>query len=492
MLDLLLALVFAPVPVPPASAQPDDSDTSGAAPEGPREPVDPQAMDAPDSTTAVATLPAADAEQPAADGSSDAGQAGGAPQDAAPDGSAPAAERPTPDEEPVEDLGLDADGSAFRPGKGLSLVSKDGRFAMIPRLRVQFLYSMVHENASDSELEQELGEPVAHSLQIRRARLQFTGHVFGKHNKYKAEFAFSPRDEGFRDAGPSRTPILDWYAEFDYLRDLTFRIGQYKVGYSRQRVVSSGNLQMVDRSAANGEFNLDRDIGFDFRSKDFLGLDRLKYYAGVFMSEGRDAFEFDDFHLMYLARVEYLPFGGFKDYSEADLERGKPRLSIGAAYGFVDDAERDRGILGSTPSDGGTTDYHNVTADLMFKWAGFSLFGEFYWRDGKRRYGDATIDDGMGNQIPAPREDARNGLGWSVQPGYVVPRIPLEISSRYSQVRGLGNDTSMGDRDEVGGAISYYFAEHPLKLQADYFRKWDDAGISDGTDQVRVQLQVAF
>ena len=59
------------------------------------------------------------------------------------------------------------------------------------------------------------------------------------------------------------SPLLSYYLEFDYLRDLTVRVGQYKIPFSRQRVISSGNQQMVDRSIANGEFNLDRDIGID-------------------------------------------------------------------------------------------------------------------------------------------------------------------------------------------------------------------------------------
>src|SRR5690606_27557452 len=150
-------------------------------------------------------------------------------------------------------------------------------------------------------------------------------------------------------------------------------------------------------SIGNAEFNLDRDIGLELRSNDFLGLDRLRYYGGIYLNAGRDAHELKGLDMMYLARVEVLPLGGAAkrwDYKEANLARDlSPRLSLGAAYAFLDGAENDQGILGRAPLDGGTTDTHNVTADAVFMVAGLSVSGEFYWRQGRRDFGDATTVD---------------------------------------------------------------------------------------------------
>ena len=379
---------------------------------------------------------------------------------------------------------VDLDKARYKPGTGLTFTSKNERFELATRLRAQFRYTLQNDNES--------GE-TTHGLTIRRARLQFKGHVFNKNNKFKTELALSPRDMGFDGTVTHRTPILDWYFDFTYFRDFTLRIGQYKVPYSRQRVVSSGDLQLVDRSIANGEFNLDRDIGFDVRSKDFLGLDKLRYYAGMYFGEGRDQYRPTNFDMFYLARVEVLPFGIFKDYKEADFERSlRPRLSLGAAYAFVDGAVGNRGILGSTPSDGGTTDYHNVTADLMFKIGGFSAFGDVFYRQGRRDFGDAVVVDDAGVESPAPREMPRDGIGWSGTAGYMIPRVPFELAARYAQVVGVGNATSLTRRDEVGGGLSYYFAGHPLKLQADYFAQFADGYVDQSNHVMRVQLQAAF
>ncbi|MEC7985463.1 MAG: porin, partial [Myxococcota bacterium] len=172
-------------------------------------------------------------------------------------------------EDNMSNRDVDIDKIHYKPGKGLVVASRDGDFKMITRLRAQLLYTL---NAEDEW---------SHGLQLRRARLLFQGNVSGKHNRYKFELAVSPKDIGLRSTGTiSKSPLLDWYFHLSHYRDFTVRMGQYKVPYSRQRVVSSGNLQLVDRSIANAEFTVDRDIGLDIRSKNLFGLDRLRYYAG--------------------------------------------------------------------------------------------------------------------------------------------------------------------------------------------------------------------
>lgn len=399
---------------------------------------------------------------------------------------------------------IDNDENTYKPGTGMHLESEDGKFALTTRLRAQMRQEILSETSGgESELSQ--------VFQIRRARLQFKGHTFNEHNKMKVELAFSPRDLGVRDGQVRRTPLLTWYFEFDYLRDLTLRMGQYKIPYSRQRVVSSGDLQLVDRSLANGEFNEDRDIGFDLRSKDLFGLGGyLRYYAGVYMGEGRDFGDRNataDFKLHYLGRLEVLPMGDFKDYKEADIERNlTPKLSLGGAYSFHHDAQRDRGVLGSTPDDGGTTNYHSFNVDYAFKWYGFSSTGEFHWRKGDRAPGGAMIMDPTDPTLAvlAPVSAARNGYGLHVQAGYLFPRTAIEIAARYSGVRGNGTQdpgdlatdtdgfTSLGREDSVGGGLSYYFAGHPWKLQTDFFHSWKDGDQGESEDLFRLQLQLAY
>lgn len=383
---------------------------------------------------------------------------------------------------------------SFQPGDGLVVQSRDDQFALSIRPRAQILAELRYPEAADGfpgDVYVDAGD-VDLGVSIRRARVTFEGWFFGRGNRFKLELGFSPQDLGFvPDVGPTRTPLMDWYVDLRHLRDLQVRVGQYKLPFNRERVISAGDLQLVDRSLANAELALDRDLGIDLRSRDFLGLGLLRYYVGIATGEGRDAGFGNDLGFTYFARIEVLPLGMFDDYTEADLERrSRPGLSIGAAYAFLDEAPRLRGSLGPEPFDQGTTDYHTFTADVMFKWAGFSFFGEAIWREGSRNPGMAVDDMGM----PQPVVPPSNGVGWFVQAGYLLPGIDLEFAARYGMLHPLGDaaTTSFPERGELGGGVSYYFGGHSYKLQLDYFHLWSDDDFGDAEEQVRLQLQGAL
>lgn len=374
----------------------------------------------------------------------------------------------------------------FSPIKGLSIASDDGRYAMNLNLVAQFLYTFadVHPIPAGQT------SAATQSFEIRRARAVFQGNVFSEHVDYYAQLQFSPRDLGYKDGRISQSPVFLWWVAFDRLRDLTPVVGQQWVPYSRQRVAPITRLQFVDFSLASAEFGLERDIGVDLMSRDFLGLDRLRYHVGVFLGEGTNYARPTDFGMIYVGRLEYLPFGDFDDYIESDLHRRlEPKLSIAAAYAFSNKDARNKAINGAAPTDGGTTDTHNVTADVMFKWAGFSLLADVWLRTGKRSFGSAILTEPDGTTMPAAREAVRQGMGWTAQAGYLIPRVPVEIAARYSGVRKYGT-TSLANVDEAGPALSYYFAEHSVKLQLDHAHGWGEAGLR--SDRVRLQLTVGF
>lgn len=369
---------------------------------------------------------------------------------------------------------------AFKPGRGLSVTSADGQFEMNTKIRGQILGTFENVHAGDGE--------TLLGMQIRRARFAMQGHWFGKHNKYKFELALSPRDVAMREGNVGTAPLLDWYLTFDYLKQATLVVGQYKVPFNRQRVVSSGALQMVDRSIVQNEFNLDRNVGLDVRSTSLLD-GHFHYFAGIYGGEGRNAFELRDSDIVYLARAELLPFGNFSDYVEGDFERTGPRLSIAGSYAHVANSARNQGPLGRAPADGGTTTYNTAEADVLLKMYGLSVTGEFFWREGDRKAGTAVDRNGL----PIPVERPRDGYGWFAQVGYLLPRTMFEIEGRYGMMRPTdAGKSSLHVREELGGGVSYYFAQHTFKLQADYFRLWESDKLADGTDQIRLQLEAGF
>ena len=387
---------------------------------------------------------------------------------------------PKGEDELMGDHIVDRGDIKFRPGKGVEINSADDKFQLRIRVRVQMLYTYVHdENLGTNEGD----EPEANlnDFRLRRARFVFQGYAFGKHNQYKLEIDPLRKDN----------VVLDYYLDFTKNRDIQVRVGQYKISSNRQRVISSGNLQMVDRSQVNSEFSLDRDMSVDIRSRDFLGKNKMRYVLGISSGNGLNNPQFKDFSMVYLARVEYLPMGIFRDYSEVDFARTKPRLSIGATYAFFQNADRNRGMVGVPFADGGTADYHFVYVDAIFKARGFSAISELAFRTGQRQFGDITpTDPDYDPELPT---DPRNGIGWMLQAGYLVPHTGFEIAARGAliQANSKRSATSLNDSYGTTFSLSYYFARHPFKIQADVSQLWEDT-FGEGSTVFRLQLQASL
>lgn len=388
---------------------------------------------------------------------------------------------------------VDGGKTRWRPGIGIEVSSADKRFSLQFNAFAQMLATVRH--TAEVPAMGETAAVAAHndlSLAFRRARLIFGGNLFSPNIKYKIQLTASPIELGWKNGSITRSPILDWYFTFDRLRDATFQVGQYKVPYNHQRMLRVTGMQFVDRSAANNEFTMDRDIGLDIRSKDVAGLGHLRYYAGVYLGDGIALYGPSDFGLAYVGRVEVLPFGQYDDLEEGDHDRAlKPRMLIGGAFAYIDrDPHDQHGFGGQIPADGGKTSTLNATADLNFRYAGLSVESAFFWRKATKRIAGTNVD-AMGNPIApvAPR----NGLAYFVQAGYMLPRLPLELGARWGQIKGQGTpvQTSLLDQNELGGVFNYYFARHWFKLQLDYLHLWN-AEIRYGTDQVRLQLQAMF
>ena len=379
-------------------------------------------------------------------------------------------------------------GIVFTPGEGIDIESADHDFSVGIGFRFQLLYTLLDKDPATSKTDQ--------SIQIRRARLQFAGHAFGVHNKYRLELAISPTDVSQTTTGVTTSPLLEAYTEFDYLRDLTLRAGQFKVPFDRMRVTSDMARQLVDYSGTTNEFSQDRDIGIDLKSNDLFGLGLLRYHLALLSGKGRNSFTPQDMGLMYLARLDVLPLGLFDDYSESDFQRTKPRLAIGGAFAHIVDARHERGTTGNAPLDsGGTTNFNMAVGDLMFKMYGFSLEGSFYYRHGDRNEGSLTdasgkpINNAKGTPITGPSA-SRDGTGLVAQAGFLIPRVPFEIAGRYANLRGKSDPLhdALKDSNELGGGLNYFFAQHQLKIQTDYFRIYT-SDLSSGYNQFRVQLQ---
>ena len=276
--------------------------------------------------------------------------------------------------------------------------------------------------------------------------------------------------------------------KWNFYKNFELWAGQTKLKGNRERVISSQNLQFVDRSLLNAQFTLDRDLGFWLLHHFNAGNSTFREIVSVSKGEGRSIFEINPMGvekgLDYTGRLEYLPFGEFKnkgDYSGADLEREpKPKLAFGVTFDYNENAVRSKGHIG--PFIDQEADLRSWISDMMFKYRGFSLMTEFI---------DRKIYHGQ-NQEQNSYIDLLNnfytGNAFNTQAGYLFKRN-YEIAARYTQVTPE-SETINNDQTQYTFALSKYIVGHNIKAQTD-FSILQESGLPN-RHIWRLQFELAF
>jgi len=242
--------------------------------------------------------------------------------------------------------------------------------------------------------------------------------------------------------------------------------GQTKLPGNVERVVSSANLQFIDRSILNSRFNIDRDLGFQIRHKSSWGNNFItKEKFALSQGEGRNVTKGNQGGLQYTMRMEALPFGEFKkkgDYVEADLEREQQfKLMLAYTYNFNADAVKTRSGMGDYMyNDTGLfqTDITTHFVDVVAKYKGWSLLTEMTQRDAAAPV--ATNSDGT-----STGDVVLVGKALNTQMGYLF-KNNLELALRYSEIK-YDQITGNSNPKEITLGLSKYVVGHKLKFQAD-------------------------
>ncbi|WP_142784848.1 porin [Changchengzhania lutea] len=350
-------------------------------------------------------------------------------------------------------------------GKGLiNFVAKDSSFSIkfAPRFQVRSISSWDHNDSSYESPE--------HNFIVRRARLKFDGFAYSPKLRYKLELGLSNRDISGANQFNRNAPryILDAVIMWNFAKNFELWAGQTKLPGNVERVVSSANLQLIDRSLLNSGFNIDRDLGIQLRHKTKIsGNFLMREKIAISQGEGRNVTEGNEGGLQYTARLEFLPFGTFQskgDYSQSDLKReATPKLMLGFTYDLNEDAVKERSVLGDYmfKSDGSLyqTDITTIFADAMFKYNGFSFMGEYAKRTADNPI--ATDVDGV-----TPTDDiVLIGSALNLQAGYLFPSN-YEIAGRFTTVDYETVTNTLPSKQYTLGA-SKYIVGHKLKVQSD-------------------------
>jgi len=350
-------------------------------------------------------------------------------------------------------------------GKGvINFIAKDSSFSVKFAPRIQSRYQSQWDYSGEDYDEAEL------NFLVRRARLKFGGFAFTPKLKYKIELGLSNRDLSGASVYNRNTPryILDAVVMWNFHENFELWAGQTKLPGNIERVVSSANLQLIDRSILNSKFNIDRDMGVQLRHKIKLGgnwITREKF--SVSQGEGRNITEGNIGGLQYTSRLELLPFGEFSsngDYSQGDLKREK---TIKAMFGFTYDinknAVKNRSNMGSymTRLDGGffETDITTVFLDGVIKYYGFAITGEYANRNAD------TIEALEADGTTKTGAVVGAGSAFNFQGSYLF-KNNVEMTIRYTKV-DFQEVTRLSDLKQITYGISKYVMGHSLKIQAD-------------------------
>ena len=350
-------------------------------------------------------------------------------------------------------------------GKGLiNFVAKDSTFSVkfAPRFQVRSMSSWDHDGTQYRSPE--------HNFIVRRSRLKFDGFAYSPKLKYKLELGLSNRDISGANDFNRNTPryILDAVIMWEFSKNWELWAGQTKLPGNVERVVSSANLQLIDRSLLNSRFNIDRDLGVQIRHKSNLGggfLMREKF--AISQGEGRNVTEGNEGGLQYTARLEFLPFGAFKskgDYSQSDLKREKiSKLMVGFTYNFNENAVRERGFAGDYMIRADETIFETnqttIFVDAMYKNNGFSFMGEY-----AKRTADTVIATEADGVTPTG-DVVLTGNALNLQAGYLF-KNNYEIAGRFTTLDYESITETLPSKQYTLG-FNKFLVGHKLKVQSD-------------------------
>lgn len=379
--------------------------------------------------------------------------------------------------------------------KGLSIKSKDGNWSTNLQWRAQM--RLTEPYRSDPRQINDFSKVDESSFELRRARMKIGGHGYKPWIKYYFEVDLQPTRSTSDSSTKASSRLIDWRITLDKYDWLSFRAGQWKINYNRERVDSSGRQTFVERSIANRIFTVDRQVGVMAFGRLFPGTHTdLNYYLGVFNGEGRGV-KNDDSKMLYMARLQWNFLGrelkwrqsdtGYSDNPAGTLAfassstQGKCTRWSSSGCGNLD------GFDSVSNAVKGQFEIDQLVQETAFKWHGFA------WQ---QEYHKKKVKDNVNNT----RSELTGGYA---QAGYffheLFPAIPkkMEFAFRYAFV-DEPNKTDINftnKRKEYSSAINYFINGHNNKLTLDYSRLVLDDGLLDmnvSDNRVRFQWDVSF
>jgi len=365
-------------------------------------------------------------------------------------------------------------------GKGLGITSPDSLFQLNIRFRMQNRVTFIQNENEDA----------AYSGEIRRLRLRFDGYVGNPHFLYVIQLSFAPGDVGEIQDGENINIIRDAAIFYRPNKNWSFLFGQTKLPGNRQRINSSGALQLTDRSINNARFTIDRDFGFQaYYLNQKANQFSYNIKSAISTGEGRNWTKSSDDGVALTGKIELMPFGSFKKdgtHFEGDVAREeKPKLLLSGAFSQNNLSKRTQGQLGQDLFEQKTT--KSFFLDAMLKYNGWSFMSAYMSRSAKNPIAFNPDDITEFNYVPV-------GSGMDYQMSYVFT-TNYEIIGRFStQKMHQDIQTLTPNSKQYSIGVTKYLWEHAFKLQGEV--TLSDLDYFDGSNKqnwyVRFQVEIGI
>ena len=405
----------------------------------------------------------------------------------------------------------------YIPGNGLTFASSDDNYKVVIRGYTQSLFESRRMSYDSSGL---VNNNIYNRFRARRVRLRISGKQLNPGFSYRLQLNLAESEVD----NDELSNIL-WDAWIGYNINKYYRIsfGQKSSPTDNIEVLMASNtLQLPERSRLTGAFSNIREIGLFIDGRNNISGTKMVIKPSFNITTG-DGYGFKSISkdyggLKYGARINFLPFGLFRNFGQfrqGDLVRElNPKLLIGfsASYNYGISSRRGRGNGDWLFYDSDTNyvkgpDYLKYGMDILFKYRGFSLLAEYVHTEiynvsknislRNNYYGDnKPIDrwvsfDQNGNASEYTieqyiRKQLILGSGINVQAGYIFKNL-ISIDGRVTILNpddySFLNSTLYYNRNkyyEIG--ISKYFTKnYSFKVQASY-RFIDNAFIRHPTE----------
>ena len=318
------------------------------------------------------------------------------------------------------------------------------------------------------------------AFKINRARLKIGGHAYEPWLKYYFEYELS------------QSNLLDFRIMLEKWEFLSFKAGQWKVEFTRERFISSGEQQMVDRSLINREFTLDRQQGLEvYGHLKGKGILDFNYWAATLTGTGRGSTTNDDNNIMYFGRAQWNFLGREVGFEGSDLEfHEKPAAYVAFAAAtnqspYTRFSQAGGGSLaGFEDGEPGQYRVNQNNLESAFLYKGFSAQTEWHHKE--------IIDKLNGNATTQLR-------GYYVQGGYFFHYLfdwfpkKMEIAARYAEFKP-NTDLPENLQTETSIACNWFFHRHKCKLtgEGSYFSYQDRSLPYESGWRFRLQLDFSF